>query len=494
MSINIEAKVHNRFDIEVRDAKTKELKQKAQAENIILNQAWASILDQRRTNLKWFSAIAYGTGTGTLSATRTALFTNLGNKAATTPTFFYDSVTGTYSLRQQISILENEHVGSILTEVGIWDTHGAKLMTHALLKDMNGNTVSITKTDTDILYIYATTYLVIVADKGSMSAIDVYRSDGSENGLISSLLGYMVNPGTEYPSCETFPTRIAWRGGDFEGPSLNVLDNVVSGTAAVTIDVANKKATIYYRLPAASGNVSTGLKSFTIECYRSDYARTLPALRGHLPSINHTQADITEQIGIGDGVSIHFETAFPFVKSGAVIRVDGTPVTASVITGVPNQKEIKWFMINKGKDNGFMSTLTRITAPQQKEELILENPFFGSYGIDTMKVSRCVISCRNAEEDSWVQVYTTAADDQIYTVAAGDKQKRYWRFAASTAYGYNLKEINCDALDNLKNVTLATPPANASIITATYGTDTGAKDINHVLDLTIVIQFAEYTP
>src|SRR5574344_2860706 len=115
MNFTKKLNLHNRFDIEVKDAKTGEIKQKAYAENIILNQAWAQIMGTGN----WFSYIKYGTGTGTISASRTALFAPLGNKVAASPTYTNDLASNYFSLRQSISNLENEHVGSTLTEVGI---------------------------------------------------------------------------------------------------------------------------------------------------------------------------------------------------------------------------------------------------------------------------------------------------------------------------------------------------------------------------------------
>ena len=152
----IEASIYNRFDIEVIDAATGEVKQEAFAENLILNQLW------NRVGQQWFSYIHYGTGTGTLAATRTSLFNNIGSGdvRGQSASMTFDTVTGVYTLKRAIQLSETTAVGQTLTEVGIGsDTSAGSLVTHAMLKDMNGNQISIAKTATDIINIYATVFV-----------------------------------------------------------------------------------------------------------------------------------------------------------------------------------------------------------------------------------------------------------------------------------------------------------------------------------------------
>ncbi|MEG2001094.1 MAG: hypothetical protein RR053_06870, partial [Evtepia sp.] len=67
----LNASIHNRFDIEVIDSRTGQVRQRAQAENIILDQMWANF-DY------FFYDIQYGTGTGVPAATDKTLFSYLG--------------------------------------------------------------------------------------------------------------------------------------------------------------------------------------------------------------------------------------------------------------------------------------------------------------------------------------------------------------------------------------------------------------------------------
>lgn len=49
-------------------------------------------------------------------------------------------------------------MGATITEVGISDTTNA-INTHALITDAEGNPLSITKTDIDVVVIYATVFI-----------------------------------------------------------------------------------------------------------------------------------------------------------------------------------------------------------------------------------------------------------------------------------------------------------------------------------------------
>ena len=75
----IPVKVHNRFDFELADAKTGEVKQKCTCYNIVLDQYFRRLVSNSST----INAIMLGTGTGTPVVTRTSLFSYLIRKDAT---------------------------------------------------------------------------------------------------------------------------------------------------------------------------------------------------------------------------------------------------------------------------------------------------------------------------------------------------------------------------------------------------------------------------
>ena len=64
MEVQVPIKLHNKFEIEVRDAKTDEILKEGYAFNVILDQYFSRLLStDSPDNLK---SISFGTGTGTI--------------------------------------------------------------------------------------------------------------------------------------------------------------------------------------------------------------------------------------------------------------------------------------------------------------------------------------------------------------------------------------------------------------------------------------------
>ena len=164
MQVKEKVLLHNKFEIEVVDAVTGELKQKAYAYNVIVNYYFSSRLTGSPLSVSTdlFRYIALGTGNGTPAITDTALFTHLTRKAVTTLETVYEYPTS--HTTKQIKLEATECNGYNITEVGLegyysgtWSTY-YYLMTHAMLQDSEGNQIAIAKTDVDVVYITATFY------------------------------------------------------------------------------------------------------------------------------------------------------------------------------------------------------------------------------------------------------------------------------------------------------------------------------------------------
>lgn len=163
MKPEIKTSFHNRFDIYKTNAETGETVQIAYAQNIVLDAMWTRLCNFTT----YFANIHYGTGMGTLSTSRTSLFTHLGTKIATDDVL--TRTLPTASWRRKIVLNPEDNVGAVLTEIGIaYGSASSQLVTHALLRDMNGNVVSITKTAVDLITIYATVYVTFSTSSDSM--------------------------------------------------------------------------------------------------------------------------------------------------------------------------------------------------------------------------------------------------------------------------------------------------------------------------------------
>ncbi|MHB1453373.1 MAG: hypothetical protein ACYCYM_05385 [Saccharofermentanales bacterium] len=154
MNFNASVKLHNKFEVYVKDIRTGKERHIGTAYNMVLNAMWTQIISDRRSP---FDYICYGRGTGELSPTRTSLFSQIAQVSSTRVEEVYSSDSG--YIKEKIELSPSTAVGETITEVGIRGY--SRLVTHALLKDAEGNPISFTKTDTDVVTIYATLYCKI---------------------------------------------------------------------------------------------------------------------------------------------------------------------------------------------------------------------------------------------------------------------------------------------------------------------------------------------
>ena len=157
MENEVKTLLHNRFDIEVSDAATGEIRQRATCYNIILDSFINAVVDRSTSKLSYMHV---GTGSGTPAQTRNQLFTFLGSKACSTVETVKEYPTS--YIRKKIVLLPEDFVGQRITEVGFASySSQTSLMTHSMLKDSEGNEIAIVKTATDVITIYGTFYLTI---------------------------------------------------------------------------------------------------------------------------------------------------------------------------------------------------------------------------------------------------------------------------------------------------------------------------------------------
>jgi hypothetical protein len=477
MEITQKVNLHNRFDVEVRDAKTGELKKQAYAENIILTALWTRMIS---STSGYFNRIHLGTGTGTLSAARTSLFTFLSSRTVSNPTNVIDRENGFVSSRRSVTYAENELVGSIITEVGIaYGDTSTNLVTHALLKDMNGNQVSLLKTDTDIITIYATVYLVFSAsgwDSGHIRLIPLDdaitdRGTSTPASIIARILG---------DSWTASNTRC-----DFN--QFRYLPTSGGIAPTITYDVANKRITFYTRLPAGSEN---GDGIYSILLGQSILFDVMGSTSFPGSSI------IGEQIGVGDGTTQDFKTAFGHVKTGAKIYVDGVEQTIGVTVDLskPGAANISSEFIIHYQNSYLFGVETAIGASSPSGLTVeFENPYYAIYGIDSFYSNRGSLYVSD-DRITWdlLDTYTSTG---TRTITGSNRNKRYWKFVEDSTFDHRLNQFVSNDLTAaaLKNVHFATPPASGAVITIDYDTELVAKDANHVFDCTFVLQFGEVT-
>jgi len=295
MEVKQKINIHNRFDVEVRDVDGN-LKQEATGYNIVLD----SMYNRLCGGNSYFDYIHFGTGTGTPVASGTSLFTHLGTKIGVNEEQV--KAIPNSSWKQKIVLAPEEYVGDTITEVGIaYGSSSSYLVTHAMLKDSEGNPISITKTSTDVITIYATIFVTFD------TSIPELTYTGMPNG--NELVNYLIG-GSSAPT------------GSF-GLNECVAPYVRLGStsyASWTSDVANKKR----KTDVKRFDINTGNGNVLAIDFGDMFALELPAT-----GIFSGQPYVDVPIGTGDGAETVFEIPSYNIQSGMLdIKIDGIATTA----------------------------------------------------------------------------------------------------------------------------------------------------------------------
>ena len=301
MEIKQNVNIHNRFDVHIDNIETGEHRELV-GYNIILDQMWTRLC----AGSSYFSNIHFGTGTGTPTPGRTSLFSHLGTRSAVTEETI--KAFPISSWKRKIVLNPEEYVGRTITEVGIASGSGASsLVTHAMLKDAEGNPISFEKTSTDIVTIYATVFVTLV-DNPLVKLINLPTGN--------TLLNYLT--GSSAPS------------GSF---GLSTIENPYSklGTsfATWTSDIPNRKRkTNTSRFGVTSGNGHAKYLDFS-----GLFRLKLPA-----PGIFSGQPYTGVNVGIGDGVKKSFMLPSANVRQSSLIVKKNGVTVSNYITNIKKQE------------------------------------------------------------------------------------------------------------------------------------------------------------
>jgi hypothetical protein len=326
---NAQALIHNKFDFVITDAKTGEVKRHVTSYNMILDQCYARLV----RGYQFLSYIRIGTGTGTLASTRTTLFTDLTGKRAVFDSINYAAETP-WS-RWYIQFAPEEIVGSTITEVGIaYESSSSYMVTHSLLKDDEGNTISITKTDSEILTIYATIYASLTVDTSAGYYIHKMPAGfaaafptKSNNVLMQWLLQHDVTSWS--------PTGFTAKY--LSGLCNNPYDTTIGGLDTCNVKKINSQALSTYiydatahtiTIPAARLSVSTLNQPIkTIDCSTIGIGLTIPSTAYAAQSF--TNIALTAE---DTGFKKFTCPAYNLTLSSLVTKVNGTEVTKTTRT------------------------------------------------------------------------------------------------------------------------------------------------------------------
>lgn len=281
---NLGIKIHNRFDFDIKDARTGETIQKAQAENIVLDRMYDRLLAFG----SYFNQIVFGSGTGTLDPSRTTLFSRIGNKAASTESLVRSYPTSVWTRKVTLGV--DEYNGQTIREVGISETT-TNINTHALITDSEGNPLEVEKTDLKIIDIYATVF------------VEVYSVDSGCFFNGNGLRDYLT-------------------GGSAPSNTLSLFDlsedDQTVITATKTTNTSEKSVTLSGRF---------GVDDFNRDVKAIDAPGL--GLRWNIPrtGVYTGTAKTNVELGTGDGTNDTFQLPNQEV-TGLSVRVDGVVTSA----------------------------------------------------------------------------------------------------------------------------------------------------------------------
>lgn len=485
INVDLKASIHNRFDVEVIDAKTGELKQRAQAFNVVCDGYWANLNGWKVYNIE------FGGGSGTPSASDTSLFSPIGYVTAQgSAVFELNKEKRWVSARYKISLSESQYVGKTFTEVGCSSSNRV-LTTHAMLQDMNGNPVSILKTDTDIINIYATIF-VHWSDSYADGAINVYfgNFEGGHNMVKSFISGHGFS----------FGSQIQFLRGSLLSTYGTNYGIAGSTSISTSYDATARKATLKAtRVPVANANASGGTLKLALGATSSGNTSHFPLIIDCGKALPHSV--ITgESVATGDGSTADFATKFSpaydievyvdGVLASDVTVDENVPTNFSEIMGVCFDPVASATDILPSTKYASFPTLAGSQNQNNCSRMAVYNPYWEK-GIATIVphnpgVYPMKIEATN-DLSSWTTLYDGTAPSPNFAVPEEYQNSKYFAFSGSNID----KIIARDILPT--NIHFATPPAAGSVITANYKAKCIAKDENHVFDFSMSITFGEYT-
>ncbi len=468
MKIKAGVNFHNRFDV------VKNGEWVGYAENIILNQMYNRICNFST----YFNNIHFGTGSGTPTPDRTSLFSHLGTKTAeveeTIKAFPTSKVT------KKIVLMPEEHVEKTITEVGVaYGSTESNLVTHAMLKDAEGNPLSINKTDIDVIEIYSTVFVTLLESQ------NLYWST-SGNSSYSDLIKYLVG-GASFPT----PYIMTALSPHFPDSKIPVGYVVSTNTATRTADVSNKKVTFTARVGINSGNIVNQTDDFS-----------LFGVCRYKPTITHQLEDY--YVGSGDGQTTSFD-CIPNI-SNAVVKVEGVVDPTAVVVGNVNKTgklsilhyaeeaygatKPKMFSLvdDFERSPGGLSWKNGISINGKKFKLTFR-------GSTTVRYTTFILSS-SVDGETWVERMNVSRNSGSVGEYSLDVEwdDLYYKFDFGGAGSVSQADTRFwleDPQAMLPKVTLQTPPEEGEIVTVSGIVPYYPKDENYVVDVTFELIFGE---
>lgn len=494
--IRTQVKLHNRFDFEIYDTETGKTTY-AKAENIVLNQLITKMWNH-------FQQIFVGTGTGTLSPTRTSLFTHLAAQSATLVELVYDTDT-TGHVTKKVIFTETQANG-VWTEVALAQTSTTTTaVTHALIEDSEGNPITINKTNTKIITVYGTIYAEVLSPPTGLYNI----SNGSNNAILRLCLGESAADNAWFSlSCVK----------KIDGsPSILFPVSWVTGSIS-TIGVTKDQAT--QRIYTAVKRFAVGEANYPIRgiiLHTTDGSMPRIDMSFGALSIPHStlfQYKEFTSIGIGTGDGTNTEFDFPLdniMPESEEIFVNGVLKTRNVDYTVHyGLKSTSTMLVDTPDLSSYYSTGTVLMPGSYSETVELPQPpgvFFADGASMITQITTkngpstsyfCSTCLFELSEDgvNWIEAGSssnwTRAGVLTFNSFTPAKYKylrcSFTEVGTQSRPGVSYIRVHATPPTTQKQIKFSVPPANGHAITSNFKVDYIPKSSNFVLDLQGEIQ------
>lgn len=374
----------NTYEFTLIDEKTGNIKQKVISHNLITNGFWLSLnKDSYYTNNAGFSGISLGSGTGTPSEEDNTLFSLLwGPKSFSQTTRKLSENKRSAEIIMSLTLPANHDYIGTVTEAGLiglgvdsdgvyWSGYG-KLYSHCLLKDAEGNPISIAKTENDKLKITVTlrinipekigNFCFLPLDKGYLSNL-VYSS-GVPTG---SGKGYGRMAGIFYRATLTLLNNRKPLGFPCEIYSYNIPG---LGIKNASKEYALKKVTFNtQRLETSVGN---NHYYFCLSVNGLGYY-TLPN-EEVFPTYNISNINV----GLGDGSTLAFKNPLNYFKKNTdIVYINGQPKKRNIDYTIDNENN--YDMLNELSAGNWIKNIYSEVDGTFNQNTGRVIPFFSQY-------------------------------------------------------------------------------------------------------------------
>jgi len=484
-------KMHNEYDIIVKDSVSGKETQRFKAYNTVLTAQVAEYLSRIRLFTQRYSNdmhpegikyINFGSGTGTPTASDTTLSNQIARLSATRESYSITRALSTATYKMTIG--ETSYVGETITELGLtaeWYNE-YYLISHALLKDSEGNPISIgPKTDVQIIEIYATVYIELPENIGS--GWKWFKTNRYNKGLILGGGSY----GLYMPDdicANVYPDRI---------------EKLITTTSVGDVDTLTLDRLLSTQ---ANGDGSQDIIAVALQEF------------GYIPFPNTTyfptMSFAEQSIGTGDGTKTGFKLTTDYYKPGTeVIKVDGVAQT----------RNTDYTIKQGGKKNiGF----NEVPIPYKPDTVVYRNTIGGDTDLilcngalrDTDIRDPWIIDIGEVRDDlDYISFYANtnlngfyykySADGINWTTVANDiwllddawrnytlkgiPARYFFIQSLYTASSYGLDYVRIFIDDSIQ---FTTAPAAPAAITASWDTDVPPKTSDYSYDFELEIDWS----